>query len=119
MLYLASKSPRRRQLLDLITHEYEVIEVDIPEEWDGETDPKTHVQRLALDKARAGAALVAADVSVLGSDTEVVIDGHILGKPRDRGEAIAMLGMLSGRTHEVYTAIALVNGADEYTRVNH
>lgn len=119
MLYLASKSPRRRQLLDLITREYKILAVDIPEEWDGEINPETYVQRLALGKARAGAALVAADDSVLGSDTEVVIDGRILGKPRDRNDAIAMLGMLSGRTHEVYTAIALVINSNEYTRINH
>jgi septum formation protein len=118
MLYLASKSPRRRQLLDLITREYEILAVDIPEEWDGVADPETYVQRLALDKARAGAALVTADDSVLGSDTEVVIDGRILGKPRDRNDAIAMLGMLSGRTHEVYTAVAVVIGSNEYTRIN-
>lgn len=119
MLYLASKSPRRRQLLDLITREYEILEVDIPEEWDGEADPEIYVQRLALGKARAGAALVTARDAVLGSDTEVVIDGRILGKPRDRNDAIAMLGMLSGRTHEVYTAVAMVIGSNEYTRVNH
>ncbi len=118
MLYLASKSPRRRQLLDLITREYEILAVDIPEEWDGVADPETYVQRLALAKARAGAALVTADDSVLGSDTEVVIDGRILGKPRDRNDAIAMLGMLSGRTHEVYTAVAVVIGSNEDTRIN-
>jgi septum formation protein len=118
MLYLASKSPRRRQLLDLITREYEILAVDIPEEWDGETDPETYVKRLALAKARAGAALVTAGDAVLGSDTEVVIDGRILGKPRDRMDAIAMLGLLSGRTHDIYTAVTLVNGANEDTRIN-
>ena len=119
MIYLASKSPRRRQLLDLITRDYQVIEVEIPEQWDGAESPQDYVQRLARDKARAGALLAVESCPVLGSDTEVVIHNQILGKPRDRGEAIAMLRMLSDHTHEVYTAVALVQGVVESVRLNH
>jgi len=119
MIYLASKSPRRRQLLDLITQDYKVIEVDIPEQWDGAEAPQDYVQRLALCKARAGAQLAVGSSPVLGSDTEVVIHNQILGKPRDRGDAIAMLRMLSGQTHEVYTAVALAQGNDESLCLNH
>ncbi len=109
-IYLASASPRRRELLDQIGVRYRVVAQDVAEAVRAGESPREYVQRLALAKARAGRdSLPAADRRpVLGADTAVVVDGRILGKPRDRGEALAMLESLSGRCHEVYSAVALV-----------
>jgi septum formation protein len=104
---LASQSPRRRHLLALIGAEFDVIVSDVDESVDSEDDPA----RIAEDLARAKAVSVAEmrpDALVLGADTIVVLDGRILGKPVDDSDARRMLEMLSGRTHVVYTGIALV-----------
>jgi len=108
-IYLASKSPRRRALLEQLGVEYEPLAIDIDESWDGKQAAKEHVVRLALEKARAGRAIRQKDHPVLAADTEVVIDDEILGKPEDREAAIAMLQKLSGRTHRVFSAIALID----------
>ena len=109
-IYLASASPRRRELLDQIGVRYRVVAQDVAEAVRAGESPREYVQRLALAKARAGRdSLPAAERRpVLGADTAVVVDDRILGKPRDRGEALAMLESLSGRCHEVYSAVALV-----------
>ena len=107
VLCLASASPRRRDLLASIGVTVEVRPVDIDETPRREELPHEYVLRLAREKARAGSRLSA--LPTLGSDTAVVCAGRILGKPADRAEAIAMLGQLSGRSHEVLTAVA-VNG---------
>lgn len=109
-MYLASASPRRRDLLDQIgvPHRRVIVEVDeTRRSGEAVTD---FVQRLALEKARAGweALPVPERGPVLGADTLVVLDGEPLGKPAGREEALAMLARLSGRTHEVLTAVALV-----------
>ena len=119
VLYLASASPRRRELLAQIGVSHRTVAVNVNEAWhDGET-PELYVLRLALDKARAGRVQIAAadPRPVLGADTAVVIDGQVLGKPRDREDGIAMLRRLSGATHHVYTGVALV-GDDEATRLS-
>ncbi len=85
----------------------------------GET-AQDYVRRVAIDKARAGLALVAGDPDavVLGADTEVVLDGEVFGKPVDAADAAAMLRRLSGRTHQVMTAAALVaDGAEQAVMV--
>ena len=113
VLYLASKSPRRRQLLDQIGIDYELLATDVDEaQLDGET-PAAYVQRVALDKARAGQARADKPLPVLAADTAVVLDGRVLGKPAGRNEAIAMLLSLSGRSHEVYTAVALAHDREQ------
>lgn len=105
ILCLASASPRRRELLASIDVDCEVRPVDIDETpLPGEL-PRDYVCRLAREKARAGAAL--SDLPVLGSDTAVVFEGEILGKPRDCDHALGMLAMLSGNTHEVLTGVAV------------
>ena len=103
MLYLASRSPRRRQLLEQIGVRFEVLDVDVPEVRAAEESAEDYVDRVARDKARAGFALRGHDAAavVLGADTEVVLDGRVFGKPRDAGDATAMLRALSGRTHRV------------------
>jgi septum formation protein len=106
---LASASPRRRELLALIGIEHEVMPANIDEtQLDGETAVE-HAERLALEKAHV-IARQAPKAVVIAADTIVVIDGHILGKPRDPDDAAAMLRRLSGRSHRVHTAVAVAAG---------
>ncbi|WP_349615997.1 Maf family protein [Azotobacter salinestris] len=112
-LYLASGSPRRRELLMQIGVPFVPLAVAIDETPAPDETPAAYVERLARDKAAAGLASLAGDrqAVVLGADTTVVLDGRILGKPRDRAEALAMLQALGGRGHEVLTAVALASAA--------
>jgi septum formation protein len=110
-LYLASGSPRRRELLTQIAVPFLTQIAPIDENaLPGET-PIAYVERLARAKAQAGLAALSdtADAVVLGADTAVVLDGRILGKPADRDDALATLSALSGRSHQVLTAVALVS----------
>jgi septum formation protein len=108
VLCLASVSPRRRELLSQIGVAYIVAGADIDEAVQPEEIPREYVARLAREKAlairRGGQHL-----PVLAADTTVVLDGLIFGKPHDRTDALSMLGKLSGRSHEVLTAIALAD----------
>lgn len=111
MLYLASRSPRRHELLQRLDVPFQTLELDVPEVRAPGESPEHYVHRVALDKARAGLALVQADDAqaiVLGSDTEVVLGERVFGKPVDVDDAIAMLTVLAGRTHQVLTAVVLV-----------
>ncbi len=111
-LLLASASPRRRELLDMVGVRYRAWSADIDESRrDGEA-PDAYVQRLARGKALAGVAAHGCAIPVLGADTIVLLDGEILGKPRDRGEAREMFARLSGRRHDVLTAVAVACSAD-------
>lgn len=101
---LASQSPRRRQLLSLIGIEHEVRPANIDETYLTGEEPRAHAVRLAREKA---AAIALPDAVTIGSDTIVVVDGNVLGKPRDEDEAARMLGRLSGRSHTVITAVAV------------
>jgi septum formation protein len=103
---LASQSPRRRELLALVGIPHVVRPADIDEAYGPGEVPRAHCERLAREKA----AVVAAsepDAVVIGSDTIVVVDGDVLGKPRDEAHAAEMLARLSGRTHTVMTAVAV------------
>jgi septum formation protein len=119
-IYLASASPRRRELLEQLGVRYRQILVDVPEVPAPDEAPEMYVLRVALEKARAGRATLALDdaTPVLGADTEVVIDGEVLGKPAGREEALAMLGRLSGRWHQVISAVALVGPEEEQSRLS-
>jgi len=113
-LYLASGSPRRRELLTQIGVPFTVLSAQIDETPLSDETPTTYVERLARCKAEAGLALLAvsdegSSLCVLGADTAVVLDGQILGKPVDEAEAVAMLSALSNREHEVLTAIAVLD----------
>ncbi len=112
-IYLASASPRRRELLEQIGIRYRQLVVEVPEEQQLDEVPEMYVLRVALEKARAGRTTLAQDdpTPVLGADTAVVIDGEVLGKPRDRADALSMLARLSGQWHQVMSAVAVV-GAD-------
>lgn len=108
MLYLASQSPRRRELLARLGVTFEIVDVEVPEVRIAPESPREYVERVARDKAAAGLRIVAARdpaAVVLGADTEVVLDGRVFGKPRDGGDAAAMLRALSGRTHAVISAV--------------
>jgi septum formation protein len=106
-IVLASASPRRHELLARIGVGFVVIDADIDESRrDGEA-PERYVRRLAREKAVAGWRRRPADIPSLGADTVVVLDGEIMGKPGSRDEAAAMLRRLSGRRHEVLSAVAL------------
>jgi septum formation protein len=106
VLRLASASPRRRQLLDLIGVPHLVTPADIDETPRPAEPPDTYVMRLAREKAQAVWA-IHSDLPVLAADTTVVVDGEILGKPESEADAAAMLGKLSGREHLVHTGFAL------------
>lgn len=122
MIYLASASPRRRELLRQLGVAFEVTPSKLIETRAiGET-AEVYVARVALDKARHVARRVReqglAMHPVVGADTEVVLDGAVLGKPREREHGLAMLRGLQGRTHEVLTAVALVCEGREYTALS-
>jgi septum formation protein len=115
MLVLASASPRRRELLTQAGFAFEVRPADIPEDPGPDEDPIAYVTRLAREKAQVvfdqlseGQAEAAAGLTVLGADTTVTLDNHILGKPVDAEDAARMLRLLSGRTHRVITGVAVV-----------
>ena len=109
-LVLASASPRRHQLLSEIVGRFAVVPSDIPEVPLPDETAEAFAQRIAAEKA-ADVARRHPDAFVLGADTVVVVDGAILGKPRDREDARRMLHLLSGRSHAVLTAVALLGPA--------
>lgn len=105
---LASQSPRRRELLSLVGIPHEVVPADIDESVLAHESPASHAERLARSKAETVALREPAGV-IIGSDTIVVLDGDILGKPVDAADAKGMLERLSGRTHTVLTAVAVAH----------
>jgi septum formation protein len=111
-IILASGSPRRKELLHYITDEFTVVPSSLEETAYG--TPEQQTVKLAKDKAQDVASHYP-DAVVIGADTLVAIDGNVLGKPKDKKEAAAMLRMLSGNTHTVYTGVAIVNGKEVIT----
>ena len=124
LIHMASASPRRGELLKQIGVSFNQFPVNITEGCHEGEVAEVFCLRLALEKARAGRArLLSSDLRpVLGSDTVVSLHEHVLGKPSDREHALDMLRQLSGETHEVYTAVALVGSdgrAESRLSVNH
>jgi septum formation protein len=115
---LASKSPRRREILSSLGIAFDIVSADADESSDI-TDPALLVRELALRKGRATRELLKArgewndDTLIIASDTVVAIDGEILGKPRDKADAARMLSLLSGTAHHVISGIALLIGDRE------
>jgi septum formation protein len=109
-LYLASRSPRRGQLLTQLKLRFEVLPGDIDETPAPGQAADNYVLAMARGKAQAGARHAKADLPVLGADTEVVVDGRILGKPADRAHGLEMLRRLSGRAHQVFSGVAIHQG---------
>ena len=118
-VYLASASPRRRELLRQIGVSYRLLRVEVDETPRPDETPGDYVVRLALAKARTGCTALGRrrPAPVLGADTAVVVDDVILGKPRDRDEGLAMLALLSGRAHQVLSAVALATPAREAVKI--
>jgi MAF protein len=117
-ILLASNSPRRRQLLALTGWKYSVAASDVDESVCPGESPREYVRRLAEEKARAASQKAHGERFVIGSDTTVVLDGDILGKPTDADEALHMLRRLRGRTHQVFTGIAVIRLEDGLTRTD-
>lgn len=108
-LYLASGSPRRRELLTQLGLHFERLSAEVEEQRRAGEAAEHYVLRLAREKAQAGVAVAEQDLPVLGADTIVVLNGEVLEKPRDEQHAREMLAKLSGATHQVLTAVALAD----------
>lgn len=117
LLHLASRSPRRAELLRLLGVDFVLVDVEVDESQHAAELPADYVKRVAEHKARAGQAGLTAGAVVLAADTTVSIDGEIFGKPRDEADASAMLTRLSGRWHEVFTAVVVSADGQHYTEV--
>ena len=107
-IILASKSPRRKELLSLITNNFDIIVSDADEYVDETLTSAEKVKSIAKQKANIVASNIDEDCVVIGSDTIVVVDETILGKPHDHDDAVRMLHMISGRTHKVMTGVSVV-----------
>ena len=118
MLYLASQSPRRKELLTLAGLQFTVLVSGCDEQVPAGLSPAETVQHLAVQKGEAVAALCQKDDVILAADTVVVIDGKILGKPKTEAEAFAMLRMLSDRTHAVLTGVCIIGQEQKQTFVS-
>ena len=124
-LYLASQSPRRRELLAQIGVDFQTLMVDVVEQRLVGEMPADYVRRLAADKAKAGGKLLlegisgaASTIPILGSDTVVVLGDQVLEKPADEAEAVAMLLALSGRAHQVMTAVSFYTPERQQTMLS-
>ena len=125
-LYLASRSPRRRELLAGLGYRFEVVDTAIDESRSGGETPTRYVERMAHEKALAGLGAVVREgpgvrrssAVVLGADTIVVVDGTVLGKPRDDAEVLDHLERLSGRDHLVLSAVAVLSGVADRAAVD-
>jgi len=111
---LASRSPRRRALLEGLGLRFELCPVDLEERPRAGEHPGVFARRMALEKAAAARARLGTGPPVLAADTVVTVDGEVLGKPADPGEAESMLGRLSGRSHEVLSAVAVAAARTEW-----
>ncbi len=115
MIYLASQSPRRQELLAQLAVSFDVLEVNVHEQQLADELPWDYVNRVAKEKAGAGLLQLAGqpEAIVLGADTDVVLAGSVLGKPENAQQAFAMLKSLSGQSHEVITAVWLLSAGQE------
>lgn len=111
-LILASSSPRRKELLENLHLTFEVFSCNVDESFDPALTPEEIVMELSSRKARAVREQKLSSF-IIGSDTVVVLDGTVLGKPKDKAEALSMLQSLSGKTHAVYTGVAIITPEKE------
>lgn len=110
MIYLASASPRRQQLLAQLGIDYQVLSVPVPEVRDPDETALAYGYRVSLDKAKAAQQQLPNDAWVLSADTEVIVEDQVLGKPNDYAHFIQMMQQLSNRTHAVQSVITLARG---------
>lgn len=108
-IVLASTSPRRRELLTQLGYDFSIVSPDIEEQKQASESPEQYVERLSLEKAQAGLALSKPNSVVVGSDTVVVLDETVLEKPSDFSHSRSMLSSMSGRKHQVLTAVSVVS----------
>jgi septum formation protein len=120
MIYLASRSPRRQQLLAQLGYRFSILDVEVPECREAGETPFDYVSRVAREKAGAGLLQVVAQPGavVVAADTEVVLDDEVFGKPVDAAHAAVMLARLSGREHQVISTVWVVDGAREQRAVS-
>ena len=116
-IYLASKSPQRHTLLKQISIDFELINIDIDESVNKNEMPSDYVRRIATEKAKAGKELSKNNLPVLAADTAIILDNTVLGKAESKIDAIHMLNKLSGRTHDVLSAVTVI-GKKKITKVN-
>ena len=116
-LILASKSPRRQELLRQLGLEFQIMTEDVDEHMDPEKSPIDEVARVSGSKAEAVLPQIGSEDVLLCADTIVVLDGEIMGKPKDEEEAFSMLRRLSGNTHRVYTAVTVCHHGERRTAV--
>ena len=114
---LASRSPRRVELLKQLVTDFTVLPADIDETPHSHEDPVSYVKRLALEEARAVYMVSDSHAIVIGADTTVDLDGHIFGQPVDDNDARRMLTLLSDSTHQVHTGVAVVSATGEQVEV--
>jgi septum formation protein len=108
---LASASPRRKHLLSLLNINFKVETADINEDSESDIPPEAYCLNLAFAKAEKVAKKQKEESLVIGADTIVVLDEHIINKPKDKEDAFKILQLLSNNTHKVYTGIAIINSA--------
>ena len=127
LLYLASGSPRRQELMQQINLKFDVVQAPIDEVALPDETPEDYVLRIATEKARAGYLKVLAESSdsklssktwVVGGDTAVIVDGHIFGQPTDQADAQRMLSTLSNKTHLVLSSLAVIHNTQLFTAIN-
>jgi septum formation protein len=116
-IVLASTSPRRKELLEQVGLHFITAAIDIDESHVESETPSDYVVRLAREKARAAIPDFADDTVIIAADTTVTIDGHILGKPLDQNDAFSMWQLLSGRTHQVMTGVAVAYAGQIQTAI--
>ena len=117
-IYLASRSPRRWELLQQVGVEYELVDININESRNGIETPKDYVFRIASEKAAAGKQQIVDNVPVLAADTAVVLNGTILGKAETPVMAKNMLQQLSGKRHQVLSAVTVIADGQSHTLLN-
>ena len=115
-IVLASKSPRRKELLSLLDLDFEIITADIDETMDSSLPVSDEVARLSFEKAQAVADKVASDSVIISADTIVELDGKVMGKPKDETDAFNMLKSLSGRSHNVLTGVTVLQDDKHITK---
>lgn len=109
-IILASKSPRRKELLELMGLEFTVLTADVNETMNAVNDIEEEIKSVSLKKAAAVMEKVTAEDIIISADTVVVCDNEIMGKPKSKSDAVKMLTKLSGRTHKVITGVTVAKG---------
>ena len=116
-IILASKSPRRRALLEQMgVRDFRIVTPDIDEHMDRDLPPAELVRQISLEKAQAVAAQADPNTVVIAADTVVALDGVVLGKPANKEEAFRMLSLLSGNRHQVYTGLTVLRGEQVFSQ---